>query len=68
MSLSMMDSWTGTPDEWFSFFNGKGLDVLPFLIKIKQRKVKKIDEQIVELKEKLEPLKELPECISLSNQ
>lgn len=41
-------------NEWHSFFNGKGPEVLQLLIKRKHRKIEKIDEQISELKEKLE--------------
>lgn len=37
-------------EEWFKFFNEKGLELLRFLLKRKQRKLRKIDQTIEEIK------------------
>ena len=55
-------------DEWFQFFNDKGLELLALLIKRKQRKIRTVDRNVTELKTNLEGSKELPEFIALSKQ
>lgn len=55
-------------DEWFHFFNNKGLDLLDLLIKRKQKKVRIINKTIEEIKLTLEPLKDTPEFHTLSKQ
>lgn len=55
-------------DEWFTFFEGKGREVMEFLIKRKQRKLKLLDNQIKEIRDKIYPLKETPEYIRLMGE
>lgn len=55
-------------DEWFYFFKDKGLELLKFPLKRKQKKIGKIDQIIGELKEQLEVYKDTAECIALTAQ
>lgn len=55
-------------DEWFQFFNDKGLELLHLLIKRKQCKVRTLDKKIGELKAIVEISKELPEFETLAKQ
>ncbi|XP_040197585.1 GATA zinc finger domain-containing protein 14-like [Rana temporaria] len=55
-------------DEWFQFFNDKGLELLQLLIKRKQRKIRAIDRSMTEIKTNLEGSKDLPEFMALSKQ
>lgn len=41
-------------DEWFKFFNEKGLELLRFLLERKRRKTKIIDQNIAGIREALE--------------
>lgn len=55
-------------EEWFKFFNDKGLELLRFLLERKQRKIKIIDQNITQLKEELEVYKETTEFKTLTTQ
>lgn len=55
-------------EEWFKFFNDKGLELLRFLLERKQRKIKMIDQNIAQLKEELEVYKETTEFKTLTTQ
>lgn len=39
--------------EWFDFFNQKGLELLDFLLKRKQNKMRLLEKQIMEIKQKM---------------
>lgn len=55
-------------DEWFKFFNEKGMEVLLCLIKRKQRKLSNINKQIAECKNILEGYKDSVSFTTLTNQ
>lgn len=55
-------------EEWFKFFNDKGLELLTFLLERKQRKNKKIDQNILEIREELELYKDTTEFKNLTTQ
>lgn len=48
-------------NEWYVFFNGKGKEVIEFLIKRKPRKMRAIETQIKEFRDKIKPHKESDE-------
>lgn len=48
-------------DEWYSFFESKGREIMEFLIKRKQRKLKSLENQIKEIRDKISPFKDTPE-------
>lgn len=54
--------------EWYKFFHEKGMEVLQFLVKRKQRKVAMINQQITECKIALEVHKDTPSFATLTNQ
>lgn len=54
--------------EWYKFFNEKGIEVLQFLVRRKQRKVAMINQQIAECKIALKAHKETPSFVTLTNQ
>lgn len=49
------------PQGWYKYFNDVGLDLLYFLIARKRRKLNKLDEHLVDVKNKLSSYKELDE-------
>lgn len=55
-------------DEWSKFFNEKGLELLTFLLQRKQRKTRKLDQNIAEIREELETYKETTEFKTLTTQ
>lgn len=54
--------------EWFEFFNNKSLEGLKFLLKRKQKKLRLINQQIIDLKTELEPHKESTDFKKFSTQ
>lgn len=54
--------------EWFAFFNNKSIEGLKFLLERKLRKTALIEQQIEEIKQKMEPLKETTEFKRLATQ
>lgn len=55
-------------DEWYAFFAGKGKEVMDFLIKRKQWKLKALEVQIKEIRDKINPFKETPEYNKLMGE
>lgn len=55
-------------DEWYTFFEGKGREVMEFLIKRKQRKLTLLDKQIKEIRDKMYPFRETPEYNKLMGE
>lgn len=57
--VPLNDGLIGEDDiqEWYMFFNNTGKEVMEFLIKPKQRKMKMVEGQIKEFREKIEPFK-----------
>lgn len=55
-------------NEWYKFFNDKGLDLVHFALKRKQRKLNMINQQIAECKTILDPFKETAPFSSLTQQ
>lgn len=49
-----------------SIFNERGIELLKFLLKRNQKKIRKIDQTIVELKEQLEAHKETADFVRLT--
>lgn len=54
--------------KWFHIFNDNSLEGLAFLLKRKQKKMRIIDQQIEEIKSKLDPYKESAEFNRLASQ
>lgn len=55
-------------DDWFKFFNTKGLELLAFLLERKRSKLKTIEAVIAEVKEELDAHKDKAEFITLTTQ
>lgn len=55
-------------EEWFEFFNSKSIDGLKFLLQRKLKKTRLIEQQIEEIKQKLEPHKESTDFKRLATQ
>lgn len=55
-------------EEWYAFFTGKGREVMEFLIKRKQRKLKLLENQIKEIRDKLGPFYNTPEYTRLMGE
>lgn len=57
------DGLVGEEDilEWYVFFNSKGKEVMEFLIKKKQRKMRMIESQIKDFRDKIEPFQKSTE-------
>ena len=68
--LPIMDGLTDKDsiEEWYLFFNTKGMEVQQFLLKRKQRKMANINKQISECKTLLEGYKDSPSFVTLTNQ
>ena len=54
-------------EEWYKFFNEKGLEALQFLIKRKQRKIANMN-KLIECKTSLESHKDTPSFATLTSQ
>ena len=55
-------------EEWYKFFNEKGLEAFQFLIKRKQRKIANMNKLIAECKTSLESHKDTPSFATLTSQ
>ncbi|XP_040212843.1 uncharacterized protein LOC120943544 [Rana temporaria] len=55
-------------DEWFKFFNIKGSELLMFLLDRKKRKLKLIEQIILEVKEELEAYKDSGDLVRYTTQ
>lgn len=55
-------------NEWYTFFNVKGIELVHFALKRKQRKLSMINQQITECKNILEPFKDTAPFITLTKQ
>lgn len=51
-------------EEWYTFFHGKGREVMEFLIARKQRKLKILETQINEIRDKINPFKEYTKLLA----
>lgn len=55
-------------NEWYKFFNDKGMDLVHFALKRKQRKLQIINQHITECKSTLEPFKDTAPFTTLTKQ
>lgn len=55
-------------EEWFEFFNSKSIEGLKFLLERKQKKTRRLEQLIEEIKQKLEPHKESPDFNKFATQ